>query len=245
MDCTDVFSFMGKKLTSNFHGEAVADYKKRPIGYRVKFKLEANSIKMYDKGNSLRIETTINNPRAFKVYGDVHHLDGTVTKQWKPMGKSISNLYRYAEIAKSSNKRYIDALENIIPVKSVQEEIEAVCARKTEKGRTYTGFNVWDAKTLEMLRVIADGKYLLSGITNKKLRAELYTKTCDEKQAIGRTTRLLKKLRVHNLLRKVPHSQKYFVTNKGRRIINALIEIKDEYYPKAMDNQKSGSHADT
>lgn len=245
MNCTDVFSFMGKKLTSNFHGEAVADYKKRPIGYRVKFKLEANSIKMYDKGNSLRIETTINNPSAFKVYGDVHHRDGTITKQWKPMGKSISNLYRYAEIAKSSNKRYIDALENIIPVKSTLEEIEAVCSHKTVKGKTYTGFNVWEADTLNMLKVIADGKYLLSGITNKKLRSELYPESCGEKKTIGRTTRLLKKLRVHNLLRRIPHSQKYFVTNKGRRIINALIEMKDEYYPKAMADQKLSSNTET
>ena len=237
MNCTDVFSFMGKKLTSNFSGEAVADYKKRPIGYRVKFKLEANSIKMYDKGNSLRIETTINDPRAFKVYGDVHHRDGTITKQWKPMGKSISNLYRYAEIAKASNKRYIDALENIIPVKSTQEEIESVCARKTDKGKTYTGFNVWDADTLKILRVIADGKYLLSGITNKRLRAELYPDESTEKKTIGRTTRLLKKLRVHKIIRKLPHSQKYFVTSKGRRIINALIEMKDEYYPQAFANQ--------
>ena len=199
---------------------------------------------MYDKGNSLRIETTINNPRAFKVYGDIHHHDGTVTKQWKPMGKSISNLYRYAEISKASNKRYIDALENIIPVKSTQKEIEAVCARKTDKGKVYTGFNVWDAETLKILRVIADGKYLLSGITNKKLRGELYPETCNEKKTIGRTTRLLKKLRVHKILRKIPHSQKYFVTNKGRRIINALIEMKDEYYPKAMSNQKKSTNTE-
>lgn len=239
MDCTDVFSFLGKKLSPNFHGEAVADYKRRPIGYRVKFRLEANSIKMYDKGNSLRIETTINDPGAFKSYGEVHHRDGTVSKQWKPMGKSISNLYRYAEIARASNKRYMDALENIIPVKSTQQEIEAVCERRTEKGRTYTGFNVWEKETLETLRVIADGRYLLSGFTNKIVRRELYPESFKEKKAVGRTTRLLKKLRVHKIIRKQSHSQKYFVTNKGRRIINALIEMKEEYYPKAVAEQES------
>ena len=105
MKCTDVFSFLGKKLTQNFHGEAVSDYKQRPVGYRVKFRLGANSIKMYDKSNCLRIETTINDPSVFKVYGTVHHRDGTESKQWKPMGKSISNLYRYAEIAKASKDR--------------------------------------------------------------------------------------------------------------------------------------------
>ena len=244
MDCTDVFSFLGKKLNKNFHGEAVADYKKRPIGYRVKFKLGANSIKMYDKGNSLRIETTINDPGAFKCYGDVHHRNGDVTKEWKPMGKSISNLYRYAEIARAANRRYIDALENIIPVKSTQDEIEAVCCHKTEKGKTYTGFNVWEKETLEALRLVADGRYLLSGFTNKIIRKALYPESFKEKKATGRTTRLLKKLRVHKIIRKQPRSQKYFVTNKGRRIINALIEMKDEYYPKAVAEQELRSSSE-
>ena len=68
MSCTDVFRFLGKKLTQNFHGEAVSDYKQRPAGCRVKFRLGANSIKSYDKSNCLRIETTINDPSIFKVY---------------------------------------------------------------------------------------------------------------------------------------------------------------------------------
>ena len=34
---------------------------------------------MYDKANCLRIELTINDPREFKVFRDVHHKDGTVT----------------------------------------------------------------------------------------------------------------------------------------------------------------------
>lgn len=162
MKCTDVFSFLGRKLTSSFNGEAVSDYKQRPIGYRVKFRLGANSIKMYDKSNCLRIETTINDPTIFKVYGTVHHRDGTTSKQWKPMGKSISNLYRYAKIAKGSNKRYIDTLRNIIPVKSVQKEIQGICTRKTEKGKIFTGFNVWEKDTLQLFCVISDGKYPLS-----------------------------------------------------------------------------------
>ncbi len=39
MKCTDVFSFLGKKPASSFNGKAVSDFKQRPIGYRVKFRL--------------------------------------------------------------------------------------------------------------------------------------------------------------------------------------------------------------
>ena len=36
---TDVFTFMGRKPDPRFQGEAVSDYKERPVGCRVKFKL--------------------------------------------------------------------------------------------------------------------------------------------------------------------------------------------------------------
>ena len=47
--CTDVFTFMGRKPNPRFQGEAVSDYKDRPVDCRVKFKLKSNSIKMYNK----------------------------------------------------------------------------------------------------------------------------------------------------------------------------------------------------
>ena len=132
--CTDVFTFMGRKPDPRFRGEAVSDYKDRPIGCRVKFKLKSNSIKMYNKCSVLRIETTINNPREFKVYATVHHNNGTESKEWKPMGKSISNLYRYAEVSKACNHRFIDAMVDIVPVESTLKEIGTVCTGKNVDG---------------------------------------------------------------------------------------------------------------
>lgn len=237
MNCTDVFSFLGRKLTCSFNGEAVSDYKQRPVGYRVKFRLGKNSIKMYDKANCLRIETTINNPSDFNVYGTVHHRDGTESMQWKPMGKSISNLYRYAQIARATNKRYLSSLGNILPVKSVQAEIQEVCARKTEKGKVFTGFNVWEKDTLEMFRTISDGRYLLSGFTSKAIRQSLCPVSCHDRKTRNKMTRLLKKLRVHGLIRKVPHSHKYYVSDKGRRLINSFIEVNQKYFPEGMAAQ--------
>ena len=40
------------------------------------------------------------------------------------MGKSIANLYRYAEVSKATNLRYINALplsvDNVTPVKEIE-----------------------------------------------------------------------------------------------------------------------------
>ena len=229
--CTDVFTFMGRKPNPRFQGEAVSDYKDRPVGCRVKFKLKSNSIKMYDKCSVLRIETTINDPREFKVFGTVHHNDGTESKRWKPMGKSISNLYRYAEVSKACNQRFLDSMIDIVPVKSTLEEIGKICSNKKVGGKTVTGFNVWSPEMILIMETINDGRYLINGFQNKDIRCKIYPRIKDPKKLGSKTSRLLKKLRQHGLIKKVPRSRRYHVTSKGRRIMGALIEIYRREYP--------------
>jgi len=231
--CTDVFSFLGRKLSNKFQGEVVSDYRKRPQGWRIKHRMKSNSVKMYDKFNCLRIEMTINDPREFKVYKKVHHKDGTSSMRWSPMGKSISNLYRYAEISKSANMRYLSALQGIIPQQEIEREINEICTKKKSRGRNFTGFNVWEKGTFELFEELSNGDYLIRGFTNKDIRRALYRKVvADEKANRNRITRLFGKLRAHGLIKKVPHSLRYLVTEKGRRVMGALIETKKRTYPE-------------
>jgi hypothetical protein len=229
--CTDVFTFMGRKPNPRFQGEAVSDYKDRPVGCRVKFKLKSNSIKMYDKSSVLRIETTINDPREFKVYGTVCHQDGTESMRWKSMGKSISNLYRYAEVAKSCNLRFLDAMVDIVPVKSTLDEIGKVCSNKKIGGKTVTGFNVWSPEMSLIMETICDGRYFINGFRNKDVRQTIFPKITDAKKLASKTSRLLKKLRQHGLIKKAPRSRRYTVTSKGRRVMGTLIELRHREYP--------------
>lgn len=230
--CTDIFSFLGRKLDTKFLGEAVSDYRKRPVGWRIKFKMKSNSIKMYDKFSCLRVEMTINDPKDFKVYKEVHHRDGTSSKRWVPMGKSISNLYRYAEISKAANKRFLDSMCNIIPQKSVEKEINGICGKKIVKGKAFTGYNVWAPEIFLLFETISDGKYLIRGFTNQDIRKELYKGASDIAKVSGKTSRMIAKLRAHGLIRKIPHSRRYLVSDKGRRIMGALIETKRKIYPE-------------
>lgn len=48
----------------------------------------------------------------------------------------------------------------------------------------------------------------------------------------GKTSRLLRKLREHGMIKKIPHSQRYLLTSNGRRITGALIETKRKIYPE-------------
>jgi hypothetical protein len=78
----DVLRFLGRKPHPALAAEVSTDTRRRPEGWRVKHRMERNSIKMYDKASVLRVETTVNNPTQFRVLR-VH--DGR--HQWRPMRK--------------------------------------------------------------------------------------------------------------------------------------------------------------
>ena len=224
----DVYSFFGRKI-EKIHtftkGEIVSDLRRRYQGYRIKFKINSNQIKMYDKGNNLRIEVTINNPKDFKVLkSEVDESTGEVieTKKWVPMGKSVTNLYRYVEICKSIINRFLNALPDVdanrLPVKAVA----AVSSRKEVNGRPYSAFNILNPDTLKLLVALSDGAYLINGFDNKLLRRKIFTDS-DSKQSINKTTRLMGKLRAHGLIKKVSRKNRYYLTSDGRRIIDSIL----------------------
>ena len=225
----DIYSFFGRNI-SRIHtfkkGEIVSDLRHRYQGYRIKFKINNNQVKMYDKGNNLRIEVTINNPKDFKVMKEkeviVEHQKLETIKQWVPMGKSITNLYRYVEISKSITKRYMDALPEIDTDTIHVNELKEISSKKEIDGRTYSAFNILSNETLTILKVIANGKYLINGFTNKMIRKEIF-ETSESKYIINKTTRLLSKLKAHGIIKKVAKKNKYYLTTKGRKITNTIL----------------------
>ncbi|MDE5553267.1 MAG: hypothetical protein K2I67_01825 [Malacoplasma sp.] len=225
----DIYSFFGRnvsRISSFKKGEIVSDLRNRYQGYRIKFKINNNQIKMYDKGNNLRIEVTINNPKDFKVLKEkeviVDHKEIEIEKTWVPMGKSIANLYRYVEISKSITKRYIEALPIIKAEEVSLKELEKISTKVEVNDRNYSGFNLLQEDTLLLFQEIANGKYLINGFTNKMIRKNLY-EDYDSKKNINKTTRLLSKLKVHGLIKKITRKNKYYLTNKGRKIIDNLL----------------------
>ncbi len=224
----DIYSFFGRnveKIHTFRKGEIVSDLRHRYQGYRIKFKINKNQIKMYDKGNNLRVEVTINNPKDFKILKEKEKVqDGKLvqTKEWTPMGKSIANLYRYAEISRSIIKRYLAAMPDIPMEKVSEKEILAVSASKEVNGRRYSGFNLLSDETVRVLGTIASGDFILNGFDNKCLRQKVYEDS-NSKKVIGKTTRLLSKLKAHGFIKKVPRKNRYYLTSRGRDITNALL----------------------
>jgi hypothetical protein len=56
-------------------------------------------------GIVLRIETTCN---EFKIHRDVHHRDGTTSRELAKMSKNIYSLFPLSGLLKACNRRYLE-----------------------------------------------------------------------------------------------------------------------------------------
>ena len=76
MSSEDVLGFLGRKLHPSLQAQVVTDAKRRPQGWRIRHRMAGNWVKVYDKVSVLRVETTINNPREFRIQRFVTDDDG-------------------------------------------------------------------------------------------------------------------------------------------------------------------------
>jgi hypothetical protein len=225
--CEDVMVFLGRKMTGAFAGEVVSDLKKRQQGIRIKHRMKTNSIKMYDKYSVLRIEVTINNPKEFKIYKEVTR-KGEIVMEWVPMGKSIANLYRYAQVSLAANTKYIKALANAGFKQENIKEIEILSSKiKSANNKLVSGYNLLAKETTDIFSAIINLGNFINGFTNKSIRKMLFLNDFSDKKIRNKVTRILAKLRSHKLIKKIPHSFKYTPTTKGIKIITGILEIKN------------------
>jgi len=226
----DVMRFLGKKLHGNYAGELISDYKSRPEGIRVKHRAGANSVKMYDKqGRILRVETTLNDPKPFKVFRPVEG-DPHGSCAWRPMRAGIADLPRRAQISRASNNRYLDALASLNTDEPIVRLIDPVCRVTHLNGRRERALRPWAACDQLLLKTISRGEFVVNGFRNRDILACLCPEAvpnADEKRRLSAgVTRKLRLLRAHRIIKKLPKSHRYSVTAKGRRIISAIMKYE-------------------
>ena len=227
----DVLRFLGQKLTrtgrvhGNFRGEVVTDLKQRPEGLRLKHRLGQNSLKVYDKqGSVLRVETTLNNPHAFKTFRPA---EGGPQDQlaWRKMRKGVADLARRAEVSAASNERYLQALAQVHSQKPLGQCVQDICRPVAQAGQRYRALQPL-GQDAALLKTLARGEYCINGFRNRDLQQHLYpTRTdsqAERKKRSAQVTRRLRLLRAHGLIKKVPKTHRYQLTEKGRELIVAL-----------------------
>jgi hypothetical protein len=235
LSAADVVGFLGRKLHPSLKAEVVTDTKHRPQGWRVKHRLARNWIKMYDKVSVLRVETTINNPREFRVLRVKTGEQGRRERRWCEMNKGVANMWRYFQVGIQANRRYLDALA-AAPLKGKGvAALDALCRSRTKQGRHYARFNPTSPADLALFRAVLAGEHSIVGFRNTDLAARLYPHppaTPQEAQRrCARVSRLIAKLRGHGLVAKVPRVRLYRVTNHGHRAMTAALTFHDDAFP--------------
>jgi hypothetical protein len=221
--CAKVLRFAGR--TGRCTGEVKSTCKKREEGVCLKHWVESNSIKMYDKGPVLRVETTINDASDFRVLrppADDPHGE----PESRPLRRSVADLPRRAEVSHGATERYYEALSVVDDATPLGQATARLHRRVKFRGQWVRALHPFAAPDLRLLTIVNDLKFTVTGLTNAEVREALYGQRKTRQQTrrdASRVTRLLRLLRAHGLLRKVRKAHRYHVTPKGRRLITALL----------------------
>jgi hypothetical protein len=235
----DILSFLGRRLHPRFDGEVLTDGKKdRWPGARVKHRVKNNWLKMYDKfGQVLRIETVINQPREFKVRRR-RQRQGRQQMAWCPMNKGGANFYRYHEVARAANERYLSALAVVNPPQASLQVLERVSKPARPGSRRRRGLHLLRGEEQKLFHAVLRGEHQINGFRNRDIQAVLFpARAKDVRERRRRTahvSRLLQLLRAHGLIAKVPHAHRYRVTAKGEALMNAAIYARCKVFPKEL-----------
>jgi hypothetical protein len=218
----NIANFLGKRFSVLFEGETGSRYDKRILGTRIKHQMGEISVKIYDKfGKILRIEITSNDVSQLKVFREVQKRDGSIVKTIAPVKKSIYSLFDLAGVFKNACNRYLEFISSFDDPTDGLKKLGRVTETVTENKQNYKGFNFFSTDDEKILIAVADGKFILKGITNKTLRSML-----PEKKP-WQLSRILKRLRLHGLIKKIGHAYKYYLTRLGKQVIAAGLSFKN------------------
>jgi hypothetical protein len=234
--CRDTLRFLGHKVPAsgtvhgNFNGEVVTDLKQRPEGMRIKHRVNANSIKMYDKqGSVLRVETTINNTRDFRVWRQPEN-QPEAQLSWQRMRKGVADLHRRAEVSQAANSRCLDAMADVKDTTPLHQLVEPLCQRVNFKGRPARALNPLSESDAALLSHVARGEFILNGFRNRDIRSFLFPAAspdpAEQRRQSAKATRLIRLLRAHGLIHKIPKTHRYQLSPRGRTAISALLAAR-------------------
>jgi len=228
----DVMRFLARKAPGKFTGELVTSFKNRAEGVRVKHWASGNSIKMYDKaGSVLRIETTIANPTDFKVFRPRQNDPEERSLEWLPMRKGVADLHRRAQVSQRANETYLDALSTVDDDTPLADVLDRVSRHTSLNGLRVRALRVGDPLDLALLQTTSCGEFAISGFRNRDLRQRLFplgpdATPDDLRRASSRVSRLLRILRAHGLIHKIPKTHRYRLSPAGRLLTAGLFAAR-------------------
>ena len=213
--------FWDKRLSPE--AKATSRFCTRVEGTCIRHHLGRQSLKMYDRGGRvLRIEATSNDITFFTHHRKVVHRDGSSEYKVAALKKSIYSLTDLDELMAAACRRYLDFVGTLEDRSPQRHDLDRISRpAHDERDRSWRGFNFFLTEDLTVLLAVLRGEFALNGLSGRRLRAQLAGKTS------GQIGRMLKRLRLHGLIRRVGHTYRYYLTSLGRRALVAARKLTE------------------
>jgi len=164
---------------------------------------KSTRIKQYHKeGRALRTETTINNTRDFGI------------------GKLLKNLPELRQYGFQANRRLLDVQKVSHDCSIGEDAFEKVVRPIEVEGQRAAALRFGDQRVQALFAVLVLFSLQVRGFTNCELRPLLaqLLGLDPANYPIGRMTYDLRRLRLHGIIERIPHSHRYQLSPEGLRI---------------------------
>jgi len=169
-----------------------------------------SKVKQYHKeGQALRTETTINDTYDFEI------------------GRALRNLPALREIGFAANRRLLRVEYLSHDCLIGDDHLDAVTQPIVVDTQRAAGLRFGDRRVLALMQSLCLFALSPTGFRHRDVRthiAQLLGRDPDE-YAAGQTTYDLRRLRLHGLIERVPHSHKYRITSLGARMAMLYVRI--------------------
>jgi hypothetical protein len=169
-----------------------------------------SKVKQYHKeGQALRTETTINDTYDFAI------------------GRALHNLPALREIGFAANRRllHVESLSHDCLIGD--DALEAVSQPIVVQDQRAAGLRFGDRRVLALMQTLCLFALSPTGFRHRDVRADVaqLLGRDPETYAAGQMTYDLRRLRLHGLIERVPHSHRYRVTTLGARMAMLYVRL--------------------
>lgn len=190
-----------RKITSRTPGVFQTKVITRGVAPVIQAHYKHSKVKQYFKeGRALRTETTVNDPYDFGV-------GRLLTRE---------NWQALLDIGEQTNQRLLDAQLQACQCAPDPTALAAIVLPSTHDGQPAPGLRFGDPRVMALLACLCHYGHLFNGLTNRSLR-ELIAGLIDGYSA-RQATYDLRRVRRKGLIRRIPRTQRYELTDEGRRI---------------------------
>ena len=149
---------------------------------------------------------------------------------WRRLRRGIADLPRRAQVSQQSNQRYLAALASVDADQRLEELAERLEQPTTWKEKRVRGLHPFSGPDSTLFQLISRGEWALRGFRNADLQRLLFSQPTESPEEKRRrsawVSRRLRLLRAHHLIQKVPHENRYHLTEFGRTATSTILAAR-------------------